>query len=127
MDLSSIHDVVRRRSVRSRVGTSRGAARNSLAKEQRLDAEQRLKHGKLKALVANASLSASASATSISSASSARPARLQVFSSASAGPAMRSRARQRAAYSRSVCISGDKKPQLEFLWEEKRFLCYLHR
>src|SRR6476661_9428370 len=32
------------------------AHHGSLAKEQRLDAEQRLKHGKLKALVATASL-----------------------------------------------------------------------
>ena len=38
-------------------GTDRVAAHHgSLAKEQRLDAEQRLKHGKLKALVATASL-----------------------------------------------------------------------
>jgi ATP-dependent Lhr-like helicase len=41
----------------ARVGEDRIAAHHgSLAKEQRLDAEQRLKHGKLKALVATASL-----------------------------------------------------------------------
>ncbi len=52
------------------------AHHGSLAREHRLDAEQRLKSGKLKALVATRrSNSASTSATSISCASSARRAR----------------------------------------------------
>jgi ATP-dependent helicase Lhr and Lhr-like helicase len=45
------------RALSERLGTSQVTAHHgSLAKEQRLDAEQRLKHGKLKALVATASL-----------------------------------------------------------------------
>src|SRR6266704_1381073 len=45
------------RQLSERIGVDQVAAHHgSLAKEQRLDAEQRLKHGKLKALVATASL-----------------------------------------------------------------------
>ena len=45
------------RQLSDRIGAEHVAAHHgSLAKEQRLDAEQRLKHGKLKALVATASL-----------------------------------------------------------------------
>src|SRR5256712_6920521 len=45
------------RQLSERLGADRVTAHHgSLAKEQRLDAEQRLKHGKLKALVATASL-----------------------------------------------------------------------
>ncbi|MGH7035518.1 MAG: DEAD/DEAH box helicase, partial [Stellaceae bacterium] len=45
------------RQISERIGSEHVAAHHgSLAKEQRLDAEQRLKHGKLKALVATASL-----------------------------------------------------------------------
>ena len=45
------------RQLSERIGAEHVAAHHgSLAKEQRLDAEQRLKHGKLKALVATASL-----------------------------------------------------------------------
>ena len=45
------------RALSERLGTSQVTAHHgSLAKEQRLDAEQRLKHGRLKALVATASL-----------------------------------------------------------------------
>src|SRR5215469_10706577 len=45
------------RQLSERIGTDHVTAHHgSLAKEQRLDAEQRLKHGKLKALVATASL-----------------------------------------------------------------------
>jgi ATP-dependent Lhr-like helicase len=45
------------RQLSERIGTDQVTAHHgSLAKEQRLDAEQRLKHGKLKALVATASL-----------------------------------------------------------------------
>src|SRR5207248_10501740 len=45
------------RQLSERIGVDAVAAHHgSLAKEQRLDAEQRLKHGKLKALVATASL-----------------------------------------------------------------------
>src|SRR5262249_40599919 len=45
------------RQLSERIGADQVTAHHgSLAKEQRLDAEQRLKHGKLKALVATASL-----------------------------------------------------------------------
>jgi ATP-dependent Lhr-like helicase len=59
------------------------AHHGSLAKDQRLDAEQRLKHGKLKVLVApHRSNSASISATSISSVSSVHPRSIASFPAA---------------------------------------------
>ena len=73
------------------------AHHGSMAKEQRLDAEQRLKAGKLKALVATASLELGIDIGDIELVPSAHPTPLQPFCSASVVRAMRSAARRRTS------------------------------
>jgi ATP-dependent Lhr-like helicase len=88
------------RHLAERIGEENVAAHHgSLAKEQRFDAEQRLKAGKLKAMVATASLRAegSTSATSSSSASGSPASISGCFSARSVAPTTRSAACRRVA------------------------------
>ena len=100
----------------SRSGSARthvAAHHGSLAKEQRLDAEQRLKARRAARRWSPPprSSSASTSARSISSARSARRARSPPSCSASGAPATRSAARRRAGCSRCRATSWSNAPR----------------